>query len=333
MSHIQFLLKEGLERMAVLQKETEPKLKVPKQKRINWKKQLVHLFLLPALVLFIWFQLYPILSAFLNSFYSFQGMRRGEFVGLDNFVLLFTESPFKETFSRAFGHNLIFFVGTIIFKMAVAFLLALLINSKIRGKEFFKTVIFLPKLLSVIVVGFLFSLILNPTYGALNTILQFIGLEEWARPWLGDPDTALYTIILVNSWYGLGFSMLIFLAGLQAIPQEIYDAAKMDGASGLTMLLKITIPLAMPAIMVMSILTFIGAFETFELIFAMQGSQAGPYYSTDVLATYFYRLAFGSVDGGESIGLGSALAVVLFLMISSATAVLLFFFKKKEFEQ
>jgi raffinose/stachyose/melibiose transport system permease protein len=260
-------------------------------------------------------------------------MRRGEFVGLENFVRLFTESPFKETFIRAFGHNIIFFIGTILFKMIVAFLLALLINSKIRGKEFFKTVIFLPKLLSVIVVGFLFSLILNPTYGALNTVLRFIGLEEWARPWLGSPDTALYTIILVNSWYGLGFAMLIFLAGLQAIPQEIYDAAKMDGASGLTMLMKITVPLAMPSIMVMTILTFIGAFETFELIFAMQGSQAGPYFSTDVLATYFYRLAFGSVDGGESIGLGSALAVVLFLMISSATAVLLFFFKKKEFEQ
>jgi raffinose/stachyose/melibiose transport system permease protein len=138
---------------------------------------------------------------------------------------------------------------------------------------------------------------------------------------------------LVNSWYGLGFAVLIFLAGLQAIPSEIYDAAKMDGASGLTMLLKMTVPLAMPSIMVMTILTFIGSFETFELIFAMQGSQAGPYFSTDVLATYFYRLAFGSVDGGESIGLGSALAVVLFLMISSATAILLFFFKRKEYEQ
>lgn len=321
--------------MPVVEKatETEVKPKLVKRRKTNWKKHLVHLFLLPALVFYVWFQVYPIFSAFLNSFFAWDGLRRGEFIGLGNFVRLFTEAPFEETFYRAFGHNVIFFIGTMLTKMIVAFLLALLINSKIRGKEFFKTVIFLPKLLSVIVVGFLFSLILNPTYGALNTFLRFIGLEEWARPWLGSPDTALYTIILVNSWYGLGFAVLIFLAGLQAIPTEIYDAAKMDGASGLTMLFKMTIPLAMPSIMVMTILTFIGAFETFELIFAMQGSQAGPYFSTDVLATFFYRLAFGSVDGGESIGLGSALAVVLFLMISSATAVLLFFFKRKEYEQ
>lgn len=319
--------------MPVLEKKTVIKSEAAKARSVNWKKHLVHLFLLPALLFYIWFQVYPILSAFLNSFFAWDGLKRGAFIGLENFVRLFTESPFKETFFRGLGHNVIFFIGIVISKLIVAFLIALVINSKIRGKEFFKMVIFLPKLLSVIVVGFLFSLILNPTYGALNTFLASIGLEEWARPWLGSPDTALYTIILVNSWYGLGFAVLIFLAGLQAIPTEIYDAAKIDGASGFTMLWKMTVPLAMPSIMVMTILSFIGAFETFELIFAMQGSQAGPYFSTDVLATYFYRLAFGSVAGGESIGLGSALAVVLFLMISSATAVLLFFFKRKEYEQ
>lgn len=246
---------------------------------------------------------------------------------------LFTESPFKETFVRALTHNIVFFIGTVMVKLVLAFILAIFINSKIKGKDFFKIVFFLPKLLSVIVVGFLFSLILNPTYGALNTFLNVIGLEALERPWLGSSDTALYTIIFVNSWYGIGFAVLIFLAGLQAIPSEIFEAAKMDGAAGLTMLFRITIPMAMPAIMVMTILTFTSSFETFELIFAMQGSSGGPYYSTDVLATYFYRLAFGTVDGGESIGLGSALAVVLFVMISSATAVLLFFFKRKEFEQ
>ncbi|UFJ43195.1 sugar ABC transporter permease [Brevibacillus humidisoli] len=305
----------------------------PAARKRGYKKHLVHLFLLPAMIFYVGFQVYPIFTAFLNSFYSWDGMQRDQFVGLENFVRLFTESPFQEMFANAFGHNVIFFIGTVVSKMVIAFLLALLINSKIRGKEFFKTVIFLPKLLSVIVVGFLFSLILNPTYGALNTFLSFIGLESLTRPWLGSPDTALYTIILVNSWYGLGFAVLIFLAGLQAIPSEIYEAAKIDGASGLRMLFRITIPMAMPSIMVMTILTFIGSFETFELIFAMQGSAAGPYYSTDVLATYFYRLAFGTVEGGESIGLGSALAIVLVLIIASATAAMLFFFKRKEFEQ
>nr|WP_248930892.1 sugar ABC transporter permease [Paenibacillus hamazuiensis] len=293
-------------------------------------KHLVHLFLLPALLFYAMFMIYPIFQALLNSFFSWKGLTRGSFIGLQNFIRLFTESPFKETFVRALGHNVIFFIGTMLAKLVVAFILALLINSKIRGKELFKTLFFIPKLLSVIVVGYLFSLILNPTYGALNTFLGAIGLEELAKPWLGDPNTALYAIILVNSWYGLGFAVLIFLVGLQAISPEVYEAARIDGASGLTMVYKITVPLAMPSIMIMSILTFIGAFETFELIFAMQGSSGGPYYSTDVLGLYFYRLAFGSVSGGESIGLGSALAVVLLILISAATAVSMFFFKRKE---
>lgn len=303
---------------------------VKKNKR--FAKHMVHLFLLPALLFYVGFMIYPIFQALLNSFFSWKGLTRDEFIGLQNFIRLFTESPFKETFVRALGHNVVFFIGAMLTKLVVAFGLAMLVNSKIRGKELFKTLFFVPKLLSVIVVGFLFSLILNPSYGALNSFLRAIGLESLAKPWLGDPDTALYTIILVNSWYGFGFAVLIFLVGLQAISPEIYEAARIDGASGLTMTGKITIPLAMPSIMIMSILTFIGAFETFELIFAMQGSSGGPYYSTDVLGLYFYRLAFGSVGGGESIGLGSALAVILLLLISGATAISMFFFKRKEVE-
>lgn len=311
----------------------ETKAQPSEKKRKNVKKHLLHLFLLPALIFYIGFQVYPILTAFVNSFYSFKGMVRQDFIGLENFVRLFTEEPFNIMFTRAFGHNIIYFIGTVLTKLILAFLLALLINSRIKGREFFKAIFFMPKLLSVIVVGFLFSLILNPTNGALNNFLKMVGLAEWAHPWLGDPNTALYTIILVNSWYGIGFAILIFLAGLQAIPEEIYEAARIDGASGMKMLFQITIPMAMPSIMIMTILTFIGSFETFELVFAMQGSSGGPYYSTDVLALFFYRLAFGSVDGGEAIGLGSALAVILFLIICSATAISLFFFKRKEIEQ
>jgi raffinose/stachyose/melibiose transport system permease protein len=304
----------------------------PVKSKRRFTKHLVHLFLLPALVFYVGFMIYPVVQALLNSLFSWKGLVRGHFIGLQNFIRLFTESPFQETFARALGHNVVFFAGTMLSKLVIAFILALLINSKIRGKELFKTLFFVPKLLSVIVVGFLFSLILNPTYGALNSWLRLIGLGQLAKPWLGDPHTALYAIILVNSWYGFGFAVLIFLVGLQAISHEVYEAATIDGASGLKMIFQITLPLAMPSIMIMTILTFIGAFETFELIFAMQGSSGAPYYSTDVLGLYFYRLAFGSVSGGESVGLGSALAVVLLLLISAATAVSMFFFKRKEVE-
>ena len=214
------------------QEVVEVKSRKPPRNKRNWKKHFLHLFLLPALFFYVGFQVYPILAAFVNSFYSFKGMVRQDFIGLDNFIRLFTEEPYNNIFKNAFWHNIIYFIVTVFAKLVLAFALALLINSKIKGREFFKAVFFMPKLLSVIVVGFLFSLILNPTNGALNSFLKMVGLAEWAHPWLGDPKTALYTIILVNSWYGIGFAILIFLAGLQAIPEEIYEAAKIDGASG-----------------------------------------------------------------------------------------------------
>lgn len=305
----------------------------PVKKTFVARKHLAHLFLLPAVLLYGVFQLFPLVTAVINSFFSWKGFTRDTFIGLENFIVLFTESPFKETFLNAFKHNWIFFIVNVFSELVIAYILALIINSRMKGKEFFKTIFFLPKLLSVIVIGFLFSLILNPTSGALNLFLKAIGLDFLAQPWLGSTDTALVTIILINSWAGIGFSMLIFLASLQTIDKEIFEAARIDGASGLKMIFKITIPMTMNAIMTMTILTFIGCFETFELIYAMQGSSGGPYYSTDVLGTYFYRLAFGSVEGGQSIGLGSAIAVVLFLIIACSTAILMFYFKRKDFER
>jgi ABC-type sugar transport systems, permease components len=296
----------------------------------TYSKHMIHLFLLPALVFYVGFMIYPIASALLNSFFEWNGFLRGDFVWFKNFIRLFTESPFQETFFNALEHNVVFFIVLIPAKLMVAYALALVLHSKLKGKEFYKTVFFLPKLLSVIVVGYLFSLILNPSYGALNTALDAIGLDSWTRPWLGSPATALLSIIFIDSWYEFGFAVLIFLVGLQSISSEIYEAAKIDRATGLTLLFRITIPLSMPSIMIMTILTFISAFESFELVYAMEGTSGGPYYSTDVLALFFYRLMFGSAGGGESIGLGSALAVVLLFLISGATAISMGFFKRKE---
>lgn len=305
-----------------------------KNKRKNrYKKHLVHLFILPAALIYGVFQLYPLISAALNSFYSFNGFERVDFIGFQNFITLFTEKPYKDFFLNAFSHNWIYFFVTVITQLIISLILALIIHSKIKGKEFFKSMFFLPKLLSVIVIGFLFSLILNPTRGALNTLLEAIGLEALTRPWLGDMSTALLSVIFVDSWASIGFSMLIFLAGLQAIDKEIFEAARIDGANSFTVLFKITLPMIGPALMIMTVLTFIGSFETFEYVFAMQGSSGGPYYSTDVLTTFFYRLAFGTVDGGQAIGLGSAVAVVLFIIIGMATSLILFVFKRKDFER
>jgi raffinose/stachyose/melibiose transport system permease protein len=300
-----------------------------KSGRARW---LIHLFPLPALFIYTLFMVYPIFSAFTYSLYEWKGIAQGDFVGFKNFVTLFQVEPFNEMFWNAFGHNVKYFAIEMVAQNGIAFALAYVIYRKIRGSELLKAAYFFPRLLSVIIVGFLWKLILNPTFGALNTLLSKLGLKEWVKPWLGDPDTALVAIILVNSWFGIGFAVLIFLAGLQSIPEEVIEAARLDGAGGLTLLGRIILPMCMHAITIMTVLTFIQAFEAFELVYAMQGSKGEPFYSTDTMAVYFYRLAFGGSGGTDSvaIGLGSALAVVLFAIVASVSAVLLYLMRKKE---
>nr|WP_240465280.1 sugar ABC transporter permease [Neobacillus thermocopriae] len=312
----------------MIQTETVKQKKRKKQKR--WG---IHLFPIPALFIYGLFIVYPLVAAITYSFYDWKGIQKQAFVGLENYKNLFTLEPFSGMFWNAFGHNVLYFVVQMVVQNGLAFFLAFIIFQKIRGAELLKMAYFLPRLLSVIVVGFLWKLILNPNFGALNVILSKLGLESWKKAWLGDPDTALMTIILVNCWFGLGFAILIFLAGFQSIPKELIEAARLDGAKGLTMLRRIMMPLMMPSIMIMTVLTFIQSFEAFELVYAMQGSQGEPYRSTDTLAVYFYRLAFGGATGDSTaIGLGSALAVVLFLFICVFTALFLNYMKKKEVE-
>ncbi|HET7616306.1 MAG TPA: sugar ABC transporter permease, partial [Bacillales bacterium] len=315
-----------------MQLETKPNIRVKSKPTKDWKKWVIHLFPIPALAIYVLFIVYPLFAAFTYSLFDWRGIRRGAFIGIENFIALFTKQPFNDMFWNAFQNNILYFILEMVVQNGIAFVLAYIIYNKVRGSGFFKVAYFLPRLLSVIIVGFLWKLILNPNFGALNVLLQKIGLESWAKPWLGDPDTALVAIILVNSWFGLGFAVLILLAGLQAIPTDLIEAARLDGARGLTMIRKIIAPLLVPAITIITVLTFIHAFEAFELVYAMEGSMGEPYYSTDTLAVFFYRLAFGGAGGAGSvaIGLGSALAVVLFIFIAVISALILYVLRKRE---
>jgi raffinose/stachyose/melibiose transport system permease protein len=297
----------------------------------GWKRYLIHLFPLPALAVYLLFIVYPLFSAFVYSLFDWDGLTRGAFIGIKNFIDLFTLEPFNHMFWNAFGHNWIYFVVEMVVQNGLAFLLAYIIYSKIKGTGFFKAAIFMPRLLSVIVVGFLWKLILNPNFGVLNKFLNLIGLEQWAKPWLGDTHTALISIIVINCWFGIGFAMLIFLAGLQSIPSEVLEAARLEGAKGLKLISKIILPMMKQSITIITVFTFTQAFEAFELVYAMQGSEGGPAYSTDTLAVYFYRLAFGSANESE-IGLGSALAVVLFIIIAGLSALFLRLMRRNDVE-
>jgi len=295
--------------------------KFERLKRSRWS---IHLYPIPALAIYLLFMIYPIFAAFTYSLYDWQGITRLNFIGLRNFKNLFTLEPFNTMFWNAFEHNVIYFVVQMLVQNVMAFILAYFVYKKATGSEFLKVAYFLPRLLSVIVVGFLWKLILNPTYGTINVLLNKLGLDAWTMPWLGDPKTALLSIILVNCWFGVGLSLLIFLAGLQSIPGEVVEAARMDGVKGFRMIRSIILPLMLQPIIMVTVLTFIQSFEAFELVYAMQGSMGEPYYSTDTMAVFFYRTAFGgSSSDSVAIGLGSALAVVMFAIIVTISAAFL----------
>lgn len=291
----------------------------PRNSWSRWWARHWHLivFLTPALVLYSLFMAYPLLSSLSYSLFEWDGYLRRGFAGLSNFATVLTRWPFNERFWGAISHNTWFFVLTFAIQTTLGLFVAVILARKWRGFAFFQAAYFLPYTLSLVVVGFLWLMLLNPTWGMIAQGLRGLGLSDWVQPWLGQRSTALTTIVLVNAWGWIGFPILVYLAAVQAIPQEFHEAAKVDGATSWQDFRFVTLPLLLPAISMVSILTFIWNFNAFELVFVMQGASGSPNYATDLLATFFYRTAFGDpTTGGEPGQIGTASAIgVLMLMI------------------
>jgi raffinose/stachyose/melibiose transport system permease protein len=270
-------------------------------------------FLLPAFALYTLFIVYPLVSALQYSVFAWRGTLQGPFVGLDNFTALFTRQPLAGDLRAAFWHNAAFFAGTMLVQNTLGLAFAALLHRRPWGHRLLRSIYTMPFLLSPLVVGYLWSLLLNPVFGPLNSVLRAVGLSELALPWLGDPRTALPVVVLVNAWQWIGFPMLLFGAALAAQPVEYEEAARVDGATGWQAFRRVTLPLLTPVIGTVTVLTFIGNFNIFGLVYAMGGSQGGPAGATDVLGLLFYRTAFQG--GVNAIGVSSALAVVMFAFI------------------
>ncbi|MDQ7849262.1 MAG: sugar ABC transporter permease [Armatimonadota bacterium] len=290
-------------------------------------------FIGPALLLFALFVTYPILSALGYSLFAWEGIGRRGFIGLGNFVRLFHTFPYPRLLGNAFWHNVLVFVMTMTIQNVTALGLALLLARGPRGERFYRVVFFLPVILSLVIVGFLWLLFLNPMFGVVNRVLVMAHLGSLARPWLGDPQTALFTLILVNAWRWLGFPTLVFLAAMQGIPSDYLEAARIDGATEWKLFRHVIFPLIAPAVTIIVLLTFIGSFNWFELPYVMQGVSGGPNRSTDVLGLLFYRTAFGEVDTGlQDIGIGSAIAVIMFVLLVTVSAVAAVHLRRREVE-
>ena len=212
----------------------------------------------------------------------------------------------------------------------IGLLLAALLSSQIVwGRALFRTLIFTPTILSVVLIGFSWRLILSPLWGIAKDILGIFGLESLYRPWLGLESSALVAISLISVWQYVGVPMLLFLAALLGIPDELIEAARIDGATGWGVFWRIKFPLILPTVGIVATLTFVGNFNAFDLIYTTQGALAGPNFSTDILGTFFFRTFFGVQLQLGNPTMGATIAGVMFLIILAGVLLYLFGWQRR----
>ena len=289
--------------------------------------------LIPALAVIIIFTTVPALTTLSYAFFSWDGFQRSTFAGFENFQKLFAY-PYLDQLIAALRHNTIAFVVIMTFQTSLGLLFAYAMFRVKKGLRFYRVVVFLPVIFSLVVVGYLWQSLLDPYYGPINQIITGLGVPDLAKPWLGDTSTALPTLMFINLWRWVGFPAIVFLAGLNAINSEYIEAARIDGASEGQIFRKIIFPLLAPSLTIITVLTFIGAYEWFDLPFVIGGSNGSPAGATDTLALMFYRLSFGSIDSGaNNVGVGSALGVLIFTLVGLGAAFGSALLRRREVEQ
>jgi raffinose/stachyose/melibiose transport system permease protein len=276
----------------------------------------VLVFLAPAVLIYTAFSAWPLLATLRLSLYGTDDTGAVSFASFANFHRLMFDDHWFGAFRNAMVNNLEFFAINSLVQNPIALLLAALLSLRgVRGATTYRTVLFLPTLLSVVIIGFTWQLILSPLWGVTEKLMTAVGLGDWFGPWLGQESTALTTVSLISVWQFVGIPMMLIYAALIAIPDEIVEAAAVEGASPWRIFWSIRLPLILPTLGLVNILTFVGNFNAFDLIYAVKGALAGPNFSTDLLGTLFYRTFFGYQSEMGSATMGAALATLMFLVI------------------
>ncbi|WP_322656366.1 carbohydrate ABC transporter permease [Streptomyces justiciae] len=266
-------------------------------------------FMAPALLLFAFVVLIPSGRGLYYAFTDWDGLDPDfSFIGLDNFAEMTRDTDAVQ----AIWHTLLIAVSITVVQNAVGLLLALGVNSAIKSRNLLRVLLFAPAVVTPIVTAYLWRNLLGPD-GAVNSLFGAVGLDGWRQDWLGSPDLALWTIVGVIVWQYAGYSMVIFLAGLQSVPQEVHEAASLDGAGPVRRFWSVTRPLLAPAFTVNLMLSIIGGLKLFDQVYALTGG--GPGHATDTISTLIYKDAFTLGEFGYSI----ALAVVLTIIVAVAS--------------
>ena len=287
-------------------------------------------FLAPAVTVYTLFMIYPLLESIRLSFFTADDTGQISFAGLANYVTILGDPDWRASFLNALYNNFIFFVVHMLVQNPVGLLLAALLSlPRLRLRSTYRTLIFMPTMLSVVIIGFVWQLILSPLWGISETLLDYVGLVDLFEPWLGQETTALVTLSLISVWQFVGIPMILIYAALLLIPEDLTEAAEIDGANHWHIFWHIKLPLILPTIAMVSILTFIANFNAFDLIYAVKGALAGPNFSTDIMGTLFYRTFFGFQLQLGSPTLGATVATCMFLVILVGVLIYLFGIQRK----
>lgn len=298
----------------------------PIKRPMRWH---IGIFLLPAIIVYSAIMILPLVETLRQSFYNTVDGSLS-FVGWANYKVLFGDPRWAHDFWNALKNNVIFFIIHMCVQNPIGIALAALLSTpKLRFVSFYRTAIFLPTLLSFVIVGFIWKLILSPLWGVAPYLMGLVGLKSLYAPWLGRPGTALIAVALISNWQFIGIPMMLIYAALLSIPEEVIEAAECDGITGWAQFWKIKLPLVLPAIGIISILTFVGNFNAFDLIYTAQGALAGPDGSTDILGTFLYRTFFGfQLQLGDR-SMGATIAAVMFAIILGGVSLYLFTIQRR----
>jgi len=272
------------------------------------EKRLVVFFLLPAGMLYLVIIISPVFQTLYFSLFKWKGALPQQYIGVSNYIKLFSDPIFWV----AFKNNIYVVIGSVITQIPFGLFMAILLTRRRRGTGIFRTICFSPMIMSEVAVGVLWSFIYNPIYGLLNGLLKMLGLNNFTTAWLGNPNTALFSVIGTMIWRFFGFYMILFIAAIQGIPSQLYEAAEIDGANTWQQILYITLPIIKRTIKVAILLAIVGSLKYFGLIWTM--TLGGPYHSSELMATYMYKKAFTEMR----MGYGASIAVILFLVASIA---------------
>lgn len=286
------------------------------KKRANFLRYATpYLFLLPAILIMSVFVYYPIVDNFHLSLYRWSSIDPNiKFIGFDNYVRLFSDP----LIGLSLRNNFLYAVISVFFQVFIAVVLAYLLESKLirpRWSTTFRNILFIPSVLAVSVVGLTWSLMYRPDTGLINQFLRLVGLDSLTHTWLGEEGTSIFAVIGVSQWQWVGYCMILFIVAIQAIPDELFESARIDGASPWQQFTHIAIPMVRETILVLTTITVIGGFKVFDIVYVMTGG--GPNHASDVLGNYLYRTGFRN----DEMGYASAIATLLFVITFVLTIV------------